>query len=106
MESELLAVLAMPEKKQRAWLLANYFHQRMPRESTAELTFRLRDEAMSNHKFYSAMLDVHQEVEGSADRSQDYVFWAMRARPIHWVIAALLAKQLWKDTSDGTNNAK
>lgn len=38
------------------------------------------------------MLDVHQKVEGSQDRSMDYVFWAMRAKSIHKIVTALLAQ--------------
>ena len=91
-ETDLLAVLDTSEKEQRKWLLINYFHQRMPGVSNADLAFRLRDETMESSELYSAMLDVHQHVEGSQDRAQDYVFWSMRAEPIHWIIAALIAK--------------
>ena len=47
---------------------------------------------MRNSYLYDSMIDVQQHIEGPAERKQDFVFWAMRAKPIYWIIAALIAK--------------
>ena len=47
------------------------------------------------------MVDGYQKAEGPQERSQDYVFWAMRAKPIHWIILALMIKTKDKDIQDG-----
>ena len=60
--------------------------------SIEELAFRQRKEGLGCSYWQEALLDVHQEVEGPQDRKQDYGFWFLRAKPIHWILAALLAK--------------
>lgn len=68
----------------------------------ADLAFRLRDEAMSSRYLYSALLDVHQKAEGPQNRKQDFGFWFLRAKPIHWIIAALIAKEKENESDDGS----
>lgn len=86
--------LDMSKASQFDWLVMNTnFYIYVRNESLADLAFRLRDKAMSSIYLYTAMLDVHQAVEGPQERAQDYVFWAMRAKPIHWIAAALKAKE-------------
>ena len=61
--------------------------------SLADLAFRLRDEACKNHHadFHEAIYDIMIKVEG--DDKWATAFWGeCIAMPIHWIIAALIAK--------------
>ena len=98
---ETKAVLAMSKKEQRAWLLLNVFHERMPRESTADLAFRLRDEAVKENK--EGWLRACYEVDNIAgdykdgriyNRNNGYTaeYNILKRSPIHWILAALKAK--------------
>ena len=89
--NDLLKVLDMSEKEQRKWLLVNYFHQRMPCVSNADLAFRLRDE-VKTEDFHNAIYEVMLKVEGNDNWAT--AFWGgCLAKPIHWIIAALIAKE-------------
>ena len=94
---EIKKVLAMPEEEQEEWVSVNCDLSRGAYDeieiSLEELAVRLWDEVASSPNLYTAMLDVHQEAEGPSERSQDYVFWSMRARPIHKILAAMQAKE-------------
>lgn len=62
-------------------------------ESLADLAFRLRDEAVAkNHAdFHEGIYDVMVKVEGNDNWAT--AFWGeCLAKPIHWVIASLIAK--------------
>ena len=59
--------------------------------SIADLAFRLRDEAVkeSHKKFYDAIYEV---MAYCGDDSWASMLWGMAyAKPIHWVIASLIA---------------
>ena len=94
-EQELLAVLDMSKKEQRQWLLVNYFHQRMPGVSTADLAFRLRDEAckVSCENYYKALEAVYNHRIKDKQCCSFYAFQTYRIRPIDMIIAALMAKE-------------
>ena len=93
--NKLLKILDMTEEEQYRWAVGKYskYLARYPQSSLADLAFRLRDEAMSSSNLRKALLDVHQKAEGPQNREQDYGFWFLRAKPIHWIIAALIAKE-------------
>ncbi len=102
-----LKVLDMSEEEQLEWLIekgitdgslarSQVTHKivsRWIRIEFADLAFRFRDEAISNPYLHDAMIDVHQAVEGPQDRKMNFIFWSMRAKPIHWILAALIAKE-------------
>ena len=93
-EQELLAVLDMSEEKQYYWC-AEYFKDIFA-GSLACLAFRLRDEA-DDTRMHNAMYLVQQSMSktSSTPQPEDYAtaFWGLyHAKPIHWVIASLIAK--------------
>ena len=96
---KLLAVLDIPEKEQRKWLLLNVFHERMPRESNADLAFRLRDET-DPVLFWNGMVQVMNKVATTGQIYTDIGvvsnegWWWQHSKPIHWVIAALIAEEI------------
>lgn len=103
---ELLAVLDMPEKEQWSWALVNK-HRNTYRESLADLAFRLRDEAVDKKLkcfmsdcWYMALQDVY-EYEFERGRTEPKIHeadWLVAVgQPIHWIIAALIAKELNKE---------
>ena len=87
-------VLAMSEGEQRAWLLINVFHERMPRESTADLAFRLRDEAVEKDAFEwtKACESVFLIASPEPQWSNYDIWWQDYSKSIHWILGALLAK--------------
>ena len=92
-EQELLAVLDMSEAEQSVWTEAPEHGNRQMGESLADLAFRLRDEvvAKSHADFHEAIYDVMVKVEGNDNWAT--AFWGeCIAKPIHWIIAALIAK--------------
>ncbi len=101
---ELLKVLDMSEEEQTSWLCSyiycnkkgeDYWYNFLNRHiSLADLAFRLRDEAVkSSHvDFHEAIYDVMMKVEGHD--SWATAFWGeCIAKPIHWIIAALIVKE-------------
>ena len=105
---ELLAVLDMTEEQQSKWVYANK-GQGEPccayscRECLAHIAFRLRDEVE-----WGSLHAAMQRVWGywckkswpsrkTAGETKQHVawhrFWMHRSKPIHWIIAALIAKE-------------
>jgi hypothetical protein len=96
---KLLAVLDMSEKEQRKWLLINYFHQRMPGVSNADLAFRLRDEVDFNLYLEALEIIYHLwQKRGSVEEQMEnnlitFTCWlAIYITAIDRIIAALIAK--------------
>lgn len=96
--SKLLKVLDMNAKEQRAWLLINVFHERMPRESNADLAFRLRDEVCGEVVHFAERFKHEMAMRTVYEHSKDkgeFLLWLLAdAKPIHWIIAALIAKEM------------
>ncbi len=96
-KAELLKVLDMSETKQYQWCLynaglnGNY-------ESVAGLAFRLRDEADADGNLIQGLREVHEYCDRGVDRIYSHTIrgtmsWFVRiAKPIHWIISALIAK--------------
>ena len=88
---KLLAVLDIKLSDQINWTVPNT--DRHPYESLADLAFRLRDEVV-----FSRWQDGLEIVRNHYRPSHiTLVAWALSAKPIHWIIAALIAKELAKD---------
>lgn len=118
MSKELLAVLDMTEDEQIDFLFDrghidndDYEHMAGNEPSKwradirhrvlADLAFRLRDEVVghtpySNRYFYNEAFDmVYKRAEENREEGTDKANWALDfARPIHWVVASLIAKEL------------
>lgn len=91
-EKEILAVLDLPEKNQRKWLLVNIFGERILRESTADLAFRLRDEVIDKYGVY-AWREAKEVMGLFGNKRTTDKWWQEFAQPIYWIVAALLAKE-------------
>ncbi len=109
---ELLVVLDMPVEEQWAWItegkkVIEFFPDDEifigdPQKYLADLAFRLRDEvkAFVGHKFWDegkclVANYVANDVEGGG---LAYNQWFIdNSQPIHWIIAALIAKELAKE---------
>lgn len=99
---ELLAVLGLPEEGQLRWVAQRFPDERWSypnRRVLADLAFRLRDE-VANGKAKIAGGDLSawyaglKVVEGYLNETDA---WLMhRSRPIEWIVAALIAKELAK----------
>ena len=98
-KEELLAVLDMSKEEQRLWCVANtepgsWAH-------LADLAFRLRDEVIKNNKtpagqLYKATECVYVYLAENnilTPRIHSNPWWKYHAKPIHWIIAALIAKE-------------
>lgn len=73
-------------------------------ESLATLAFRLRDEAVKKDSYIwtEACVNVFRKVCSDWDERSFDVWWQDNSRPIHWIIAALIAKELaGKEMADG-----
>lgn len=94
---ELLAVLDMPTVgNQIGWCLKNAGMKGT--ESLADLAFRLRDEVryLGNKKdkyFFEARAIVCRKSSATVAG----IWFSRDAQPIHWIIAALIAKELAKE---------
>ena len=91
---ELLAVLDMPEEKQQMWLI---YKQRIePTESLADLAFKLRDEVIKKYKGQFNPIDswVRGIIKVCSKFDWFLYDWNILAQPIHWIIAALVAKEI------------
>lgn len=88
---KLLAVLDLPEKEQVDYL---FLHDYDLDESLADLAFRLRDEVLESESgtlhWVMAMFDVYMKMTGS--KLLNWKWGYVKAKPIHWIIAALIAK--------------
>lgn len=100
-----LDLLDMSEEEQVKWLHAEGILKSLgqvgylsvnDRFLLAELAFRLRDEATSNLMYWdSAKIEVWQYYCEHEHRDiQLELFWVDWSRPIHWIVAAIKAKQL------------
>ncbi len=105
---ELLAVLDMPEEDEQIVRLFDfsvisseeYDNFEAGRGfSLADLAFRLRDEAPTNY-LPGAICIVHEYVDTGVNKMYSHNFggasswFCFLAQPIHWIIAALIAKEL------------
>ncbi len=69
----------------------------MPGISNADIAFGLRDELQTNLQisyFAASLREVHLYVRLNPDiHNTDFIaFWLYEAKPIHWIIASLIAK--------------
>lgn len=101
----ILELLDMTEEEQQGQIInwaymnmdsAKYhaFVSKMP-ESLADLAFRLRDEILNSEngtiKWVAGMFDVYMKMTGS--KLLNWKWGYIKAKPIHWIIAALIAKE-------------
>lgn len=102
-KDQLLAVLDMSEDEQWEWCVKNVKEKTIG-ESLADLAFRLRDETKNLihrsgdwgnlNALYEAQKEVYTKVTGEvAFVGELSGFWMCEAKPIHWIIAALIAKE-------------
>ena len=83
-------LLDMTEDEQVDWLWDMDILK--PNESLADLAFRLRDEAVNHQGWGEAIKDVCDYWQGKNNTGITLSgFWIHRAKPIHWIIAALIA---------------
>lgn len=126
---ELLAVLDMPEEKQwtylakkglmsHSWEDAQDIKLEIPtwrwessfgrkvkdkfRAVLADLAFRLRDEAVVEYEgsWGQATSLVYKYITGAKDKLLTGAWFLCTAQPIHFIIAALIAKELAADLCD------
>ncbi len=94
-KEELLKVLDMSEEDQ--WVFCAQ-HCKKPIESLADLAFRLRDEVLNKVNGIlatHALQVVYFYVSGIPSGWTDKMvleWFSFSAKPIHWIIAALIAK--------------
>lgn len=112
---EILSVPDMSEEEQWKWLEDNCLsekdyvyapdfegYQLDKKAALADLAFRLRDEASINY-LPEAMCLVHECVDKGVDKmyqhslSGGFSWFCFLAQPIHWICAALIAKNLAKE---------
>ncbi len=98
---ELLAVLDMPPREQYFTVLEICDESPADRDcsSFADLAFRLRDEAVELDKgvlFGRGLAKICQKIYNNEGYNlHEFLSWAATlAKPIHWIIAALIAKEL------------
>lgn len=97
---ELLAVLDISEDEQW-WYLVN--QKLIPAQyrqlHRADLAFRLRDEVLEGKDglrvWVAGMFDVYMKMTGSKLFNWKWAY--IKGQPIHWIIAALIAKELMKE---------
>jgi len=99
---KLLAILAHIEDEQWIWLRENYYPltehpEDYQFDSFADLAFRLRDEAITpripeSRKAMNLVWKTFDQHKNWRWVSEDD-FWLYYAKPIHWIIAALIAKE-------------
>ena len=89
-EQELLAVLDMSEDspEQYGWLLSTIREHKAC--CPADLAFRLRDEMKSKVVFHHCFAKVCKRIDPHIMHYAGYALCT--AKPIHWIIAALIAK--------------
>lgn len=100
---ELLKVLDLPEDDQFAEVLVHispagevtcsndqYYYKGRMFWTLADLAFRLRDEAFLSIKGGAAWCQGCRIVIQAVNNSDEFPVWS---KPIHWIIAALIAKQ-------------
>jgi len=105
---ELLTVLDMSEKKQRHWLIKKHFWLGDSTNSLADLAFQLRDEVAEIWKqspgywiWGKALQDVYCAATKKKWDGIEFIRWFVyNAQPIHWIVAALIAKELVKENKN------
>jgi len=107
---KLLAVPDMPEGEQGKWLVDNKIigfgafamGDDAARACLADLAFRLRDEVIktSDDSLSSGFVSIYVKCADRISNATDCFMWFMfNAQPIHWIIAALIAKELAKENN-------
>ena len=88
--TNLLKVLDMSEDspEQYGWLLSTIREHKAC--CPADLAFRLRDEA--GVRFYTAMRIIYDVITNDSNPDGFSIWWMLNTKPIHWIIAALIAK--------------
>jgi hypothetical protein len=107
---QLLKVLDLPEEEQQVWVSKNVLTDPDERQmfykggiSLAGLAFRMRDEVVDdsgqfNKAQFKVFLYLHEDKSWLQGRpfgdQQAYcnIFWREKAKPIHWIVAVLIAK--------------
>ncbi len=90
-KEDLLKVLDMSEDEQLVWTLKIGHGDRHINESLADLAFRLRDEA-AEKDWVGWQVSSCYVWEATHDSEYCPGKFGNRAKPIEWVIAALIAK--------------
>ena len=95
---ELLKILDMPEEEQKttALILCKEDPKNKGRFglSLADLAFKLRDEVTAKGWDFQKMLNKVRMESNAGYNGDNGVFWICHiASPIHWIIAALIAKE-------------
>ena len=108
----LLKVLDMPEVEQwewlHSWVRAKYFKENSAyyvwfsgdiKRASADHAFRLRDEVLKKEKFWYGNLHIVYCHVKNMNINYDITpgtlsqYFLFEAKPIHWIIAALIAKE-------------
>ena len=112
---ELLAVLDLPEEEQIRFLdkypnrsienekVLVHGEWRLLKTCLPTLAFRLRDEVVKtcHYKYDAAIIQVYSVSKKSAESF--HWWWIRHSQPIHFIIAALIAKELAKEKNDVCN---
>jgi len=105
---KLLAVLDLPEEEQIAYLIEDAIidcqddlaYEPTPTESLADFSFRLRNEISKNDINFLWKEGCESVYEYCYKESDEYssfdAWWLYISQPIHWIIAALIAKEFAK----------
>ena len=93
-KEELLKVLDMSEDEQDSWVRVNT-RPYLVRESLADLAFQLRDEVSCRESSSVSWRQAKYAVCFNETKyTSIYNKWFVdEAKPIHWIIAALIAKE-------------
>lgn len=105
---ELLKVLDMSEADQWNWLVKNNIGGLAVGEVAhlADLAFRLRDEIekSSGTLWWSGAISkvyIYVTANNQTGHKGIMIWFAIKAQPIHWIIAALIAERLAEGKEDG-----
>jgi hypothetical protein len=96
---ELLKILDLPEEEQAKWLRNKFCKGRYCIYSAAQYAFRLRDEIrkLDDDVLVASLALIYTKCSDVVDDTNDCLLWFIwNAQPIHWIIAALIAKELAK----------
>lgn len=102
------------EEKQIEWLCVNniIYHRKWPAtifgdaahnnpsESLEDLAFRLRDESrkLSDDALADSLVLIYKKCTDKIDDMNDcLLWWVYNSKPIHWIIASLIVKEMEKD---------
>ena len=96
---KLLSVLDMTVYDQNQWLIKNNIRQHSlsdlkKMKSLADLAFRMRDEAVGNYGSDIWFDAVNVVCNHYPEMKWSLPTWDIESQPIHWIIAALIAKEL------------